>query len=277
MRGNPETQHVVKVLVAGAKGSGKSAIIFRYSEGVFSKTFQYPNIDFKVKTHNFFGSKVKLQMWPMPLGQLYKCRFSETVLMLIDLTKPYHELCIEIEKFEKICRENLHRLSSVLIVGTKCDAANVNTPMHNLKEKLTRHCSDFFEGCDFDFQVVITSAKDDINIDSMFRDQTEKSLLKQLSKGNKDKYTKRVSTIQKVRLRLELFSSDKPIQKNPQLFGKTPAEFVAKKKELTELLKALYSREDELDKIAEDYPVLREILEQESNPVVTAKPGCAIS
>lgn len=276
MPSNLETKRVVKVFVTGVSGSGKSAIIFRHSEGWFAQTLEYPNVDFKVKTHEFFGSKVKLQMWHTSFDQLHLYRLSETIFMLVDLTKPYDKLCMEIKEFEKICRRSLHSLSSVLIVGTKFDATNANISMIEQQEKLTRYCNELFSGNNFDVRVVITSAKDNTNIDSMFRDNTERSLLIQLSKGNKDEYAKRVSTIQEVRLRLELFSSDKPIQSNPRLFGTTPAEFAAKKNELSELLKALYSRDDDLDKISEDYPVLREILEQQSEHVLTPKSGCTI-
>lgn len=55
---------VVKILIVGDSGVGKSSLLQRYTDGVYSKEFLTTiGIDFKLKTIDLDGKRVKLQIW----------------------------------------------------------------------------------------------------------------------------------------------------------------------------------------------------------------------
>jgi len=53
-----------KLLLIGDSGVGKTCILFRFSEDAFNTTFiSTIGIDFKIKTIELRGKKIKLQIW----------------------------------------------------------------------------------------------------------------------------------------------------------------------------------------------------------------------
>ena len=66
--GMDESQHydlLFKLLMIGDSGVGKTSILFSFSEeGSFNSTFTPTfGIDFKIKTINCRGKRIKLQFW----------------------------------------------------------------------------------------------------------------------------------------------------------------------------------------------------------------------
>merc|ERR1712115_457523 len=56
--------HLFKLLLIGDSGVGKTCILFRFSEDAFNTTFiSTIGIDFKIKTIELRGKKIKLQIW----------------------------------------------------------------------------------------------------------------------------------------------------------------------------------------------------------------------
>ncbi|CAM9397540.1 unnamed protein product, partial [Pylaiella littoralis] len=56
--------HLVKLLIIGDSGVGKSCLLLRYSDDEFSSDYiSTIGIDFKIKTTEVNGKKVKLQIW----------------------------------------------------------------------------------------------------------------------------------------------------------------------------------------------------------------------
>lgn len=56
--------YVFKILLIGNSGVGKSSLLMRFADDIFSESF-LPTIgvDFKIRTIESSGSIVKLQMW----------------------------------------------------------------------------------------------------------------------------------------------------------------------------------------------------------------------
>jgi len=56
--------HLFKLLVIGDAGVGKSAILVRFSDNVFTDSYiNTIGVDFKIRTVEVNGEKVKLQIW----------------------------------------------------------------------------------------------------------------------------------------------------------------------------------------------------------------------
>lgn len=54
-----------KVIIVGSSGVGKSAILLRYADDTFDDSFLRPTIgvDFRFKTLDVEGKKIKIQIW----------------------------------------------------------------------------------------------------------------------------------------------------------------------------------------------------------------------
>ena len=64
MSARPKYDHLVKLLLIGDSGVGKSCLLLRFSDDQFTASFITTiGIDFKVKTVDLEGKRVKLQIW----------------------------------------------------------------------------------------------------------------------------------------------------------------------------------------------------------------------
>jgi GTPase SAR1 family protein len=65
IRGMAKTyDYLFKLLLIGDSAVGKTCILFRFSEDAFNSTFiSTIGIDFKIRTVELEGKKIKLQIW----------------------------------------------------------------------------------------------------------------------------------------------------------------------------------------------------------------------
>ena len=64
MSARPKYDHLVKLLLIGDSGVGKSCLLLRFSDDAFTNSFITTiGIDFKVKTVELENKRVKLQIW----------------------------------------------------------------------------------------------------------------------------------------------------------------------------------------------------------------------
>lgn len=63
-RGRQDYDHLVKLLLIGDSGVGKSCLLLRFSDDQFTTSFITTiGIDFKIRTLELDGKRVKLQIW----------------------------------------------------------------------------------------------------------------------------------------------------------------------------------------------------------------------
>uniref|UniRef100_A0A8C5NNF7 small monomeric GTPase n=1 Tax=Junco hyemalis TaxID=40217 RepID=A0A8C5NNF7_JUNHY len=56
--------HLFKLLLIGDSGVGKTCLVIRFAEDNFSSTYiSTIGIDFKIRTVDIDGKKIKLQVW----------------------------------------------------------------------------------------------------------------------------------------------------------------------------------------------------------------------
>lgn len=85
--------YIFKILLIGNSAVGKSSLLMRFAEDIFSDTF-LPTIgvDFKIRTIQAAGSKVKLQMWDTAGQERFKSiltsyyKGTHGVLLVFDIT-----------------------------------------------------------------------------------------------------------------------------------------------------------------------------------------------
>lgn len=85
--------YVFKILLIGDSAVGKSSLLLRFAEDIFTDSF-LPTIgvDFKIRTIQAAGSKVKLQMWDTAGQERFKSiltsyyKGTHGVLLVYDIT-----------------------------------------------------------------------------------------------------------------------------------------------------------------------------------------------
>lgn len=64
MAGKGEKDLLAKVIIIGDSGVGKTNLLTKFCDGVFKDSYVATiGVDFKIKTINVDGSKIRLQIW----------------------------------------------------------------------------------------------------------------------------------------------------------------------------------------------------------------------
>ncbi|XP_076319104.1 ras-related protein Rab-10-like isoform X2 [Tachypleus tridentatus] len=136
-----------KLLLIGDSGVGKTCILFRFSDDAFNTTFiSTIGIDFKIKTIELKGKKIKLQIWDTAGQERFHTittsyyRGAMGIMLVYDITNP--------KSFDNIAKW-----------------------LRNIDEIAREHGVRFLE----------TSAKANVNIEQAFIELTDAILSKQLA------------------------------------------------------------------------------------------------
>lgn len=178
-----------KLLLIGDSGVGKTCLIIRFAEDNFNSTYiSTIGIDFKVKTIEVDGKKVKLQVWDTAGQERFKTittayyRGAMGIILVYDITddKSFEN----IQNWMKSIKENASAGVSRMLLGNKCDIEAKRKVTKETGEKLAKdHGIRFFE----------TSAKSSINVEESFlalaRDILQKSSKKPGPAGREVKIT----------------------------------------------------------------------------------------
>lgn len=118
--------YVFKILLIGDSAVGKSSLLLRFAEDIFSDSF-LPTIgvDFKIRTIEAAGSKVKLQMWDTAGQERFKSiltsyyKGTHGVLLVYDITdrKSFIDVQNWINDVQKYGREDVVKI----LIGNKKD------------------------------------------------------------------------------------------------------------------------------------------------------------
>ncbi|KAM3909862.1 ras-related protein Rab-13 [Leptodactylus fuscus] len=156
--------HLFKLLLIGDSGVGKTCLIVRFSEDSFNSTYiSTIGIDFKIRTTEIQGKKIKLQVWDTAGQERFKTittayyRGAMGIILVYDITD---ERSFEnIQNWMKSIKENAAPGVERMLLGNKCDMENRRKVQKERGEKLAKeHGIRFFE----------TSAKSSQNVDEAF-------------------------------------------------------------------------------------------------------------
>lgn len=163
-----EYDHLFKLLIIGDSGVGKSSLLLRFADNTFSGTYITTiGVDFKIRTIDINGEKVKLQIWDTAGQERFRTitstyyRGTHGVIVVYDVTSA--ESFVNVKRWLHEIEQNCDVVSRIL-VGNKNDC-----PEKKVVE--TDDATKFAE--QMGIQLFETSAKENINVEEMFNSITE--------------------------------------------------------------------------------------------------------
>ncbi|GAM23160.1 hypothetical protein SAMD00019534_063350 [Acytostelium subglobosum LB1] len=161
---HPEYDMLLKILVIGDSGVGKSCMLLRFADNRFTDSYiSTIGVDFCIRTIELDGKKIKLQIWDTAGQERFKTittsyyRGAHGLIIVYDITS--------MDSFNSIKRWliDVDRFASPsvlkLIVGNKCDLNNKRA----VDFKVAKKFSD-----EYNIPILETSAKDSTGIDDAF-------------------------------------------------------------------------------------------------------------
>jgi len=159
-----EYDYIFKLLLIGDSGVGKSCILLRFADETFTEShISTIGVDFKIKTIDFNGKKIKLQIWDTAGQERFRTitssyyRGSHGIILVYDITdiqsfKNIENWMTEIEKYD-------NKTAVKILIGNKCDL--ITQRIINLEDG--QNLAD-----NFHMSFLETSAKNDKNITNTF-------------------------------------------------------------------------------------------------------------
>ncbi|KXS16084.1 putative ethylene-responsive small GTP-binding protein [Gonapodya prolifera JEL478] len=118
--------YLIKLLLIGDSGVGKSCLLLRFSDDSFTPSFITTiGIDFKIRTVDLDGKRVKLQIWDTAGQERFRTittayyRGAMGILLVYDVTdeRSFNNVRNWIRNIEQHATEGV----SKILVGNKCD------------------------------------------------------------------------------------------------------------------------------------------------------------
>ena len=163
-----------KLLLIGDSGVGKTCILFRFSDDAFNTTFiSTIGIDFKIKTIELRGKKIKLQIWDTAGQERFHTittsyyRGAMGIMLVYDITnqKSFENIAKWLRNIDEHANEDVEKM----ILGNKCDMEDSRVVAKERGEAIAvEHGIKFLE----------TSAKNNVNIERAFHELAEAILNK---------------------------------------------------------------------------------------------------
>jgi len=161
-----------KLLLIGDSGVGKTCILFRFSDDAFNTTFiSTIGIDFKIKTIELRGKKIKLQIWDTAGQERFHTittsyyRGAMGIMLVYDITNA--KSFDNIAKWLRTIQEHANVEVEKMILGNKCDMDDKRVISKERGETIARENSVKF---------LETSAKTNVNIERAFTELSESIL-----------------------------------------------------------------------------------------------------
>ncbi|CAH1802605.1 unnamed protein product [Owenia fusiformis] len=158
-----EYDHLFKLLIIGDSGVGKSSLLLRFADNTFSGTYITTiGVDFKIRTIDVNGEKVKLQIWDTAGQERFRTitstyyRGTHGVIVVYDVSSG--ESFANVKRWLHEIDQNCDVVNRIL-VGNKDDDPE-------RKVVLTEDAQRFAD--QMGIQLFETSAKENINVEEMF-------------------------------------------------------------------------------------------------------------
>jgi len=160
----PAYDYLIKLLLIGDSGVGKSCLLLRFSEDSFIPSFITTiGIDFKIRTIELEGKRIKLQIWDTAGQERFRTittayyKGAMGILLVYDVTdeKSFSNIRNWIRNIEQHATESVNKM----LLGNKCDMTD-------------KKVIDFDKGKaladEYQIKFLETSAKNNINVDEAF-------------------------------------------------------------------------------------------------------------
>eukprot|EP00343_Euplotes_focardii_P012513 CAMPEP_0205833658 /NCGR_PEP_ID=MMETSP0206-20130828/50164_1 /ASSEMBLY_ACC=CAM_ASM_000279 /TAXON_ID=36767 /ORGANISM="Euplotes focardii, Strain TN1" /LENGTH=234 /DNA_ID=CAMNT_0053140251 /DNA_START=25 /DNA_END=729 /DNA_ORIENTATION=+ len=208
MARNASYDFLIKLLLIGDSGVGKSCILLRFSDDSFTASFITTiGIDFKIKTIELDGKRIKLQIWDTAGQERFRTittayyRGAMGILLVYDVTdeQSFQNIRNWIRNIEQHAADNVDKV----LVGNKCDMVSMKVVETARGQAIEQHAADNVDkvlvgnkcdmvsmkvvetargqalGEEYGIQFFETSAKSNINVTEAFTD-IAKSIKKRL-------------------------------------------------------------------------------------------------
>ncbi|OUM62208.1 hypothetical protein PIROE2DRAFT_51733 [Piromyces sp. E2] len=118
--------YLIKLLLIGDSGVGKSCLLLRFSEDSFTPSFITTiGIDFKIRTIELDGKRIKLQIWDTAGQERFRTittayyRGAMGILLVYDVTdeRSFNNIRNWIHNIEQHASEGVNKI----LIGNKCD------------------------------------------------------------------------------------------------------------------------------------------------------------
>lgn len=162
--GSKAYDYLFKLLLIGDSGVGKTSILFRFSDDSFTSTFiSTIGIDFKIRTIEMDGKKIKLQIWDTAGQERFRTittayyRGAMGIMLVYDVTseKSFENITQWIKNIETHASDDVEKM----ILGNKCDINDKRVVSTEAGEQLAE---------EYSVTLMETSAKSNINIEEAF-------------------------------------------------------------------------------------------------------------
>uniref|UniRef100_A0A4W5M2F7 Ras-related protein Rab-13 n=1 Tax=Hucho hucho TaxID=62062 RepID=A0A4W5M2F7_9TELE len=133
--------YLFKLLLIGDSGVGKTCVLFRFSEDAFNSTFiSTIGIDFKIRTIELDGKKIKLQIWDTAGQERFRTittayyRGAMGIMLVYDITneKSFENIKNWIRNIEEHASADVEKM----VLGNKCDINDKRQVSKERGEKL---------------------------------------------------------------------------------------------------------------------------------------------
>lgn len=156
--------YLFKLLLIGDSGVGKTCVLFRFSEDAYNSTFiSTIGIDFKIRTIELDGKRIKLQIWDTAGQERFRTittayyRGAMGIILVYDITneKSFDNIRNWIRNIEEHASSDVEKM----IIGNKCDM--------NDRRKVSKERGAEL-ALEYNVKFLETSAKASINVEESF-------------------------------------------------------------------------------------------------------------
>jgi len=156
--------YLFKLLLIGDSAVGKSSLLLRFTEDTFNPSFiSTIGIDFKVKTVDIDGKRVKLQVWDTAGQERFRTittayyRTAQGIILTYDVTNG--ESFGNLKMWAKAIDQHAAKSVNRILVGNKCDLADKRVIETSKGQELA---------AEFGIKFFETSAKNSIAVEDAF-------------------------------------------------------------------------------------------------------------
>lgn len=158
--------YLIKLLLIGDSGVGKSCLLLRFSDDSFTPSFITTiGIDFKIRTIELDGKRIKLQIWDTAGQERFRTittayyRGAMGILLVYDVTdqKSFDNIRNWIRNIEQHASEGVNKI----LIGNKCDMTDRRVVEPEKGMELAK---------EYGIKFLETSAKTNVNVEQAFID-----------------------------------------------------------------------------------------------------------